>query len=83
MGTGDGAMIPLADTLVALVDSLTVSETPGLAVTSATMDVPLEGRVVESYGAPTFFACVPHTRWRSGVLPPLHVAHLRIVEDEG
>jgi hypothetical protein len=75
-------MIPLAETLEALVDSLTVADAPGLVVESATMDVPVEGRVVRVDGVPTFFANVPHTRWRSGVLPAVHVAHLRIVEGE-
>ena len=75
-------MIPLADTLEALVDSLTTADARGLAVESATMDVPLEGRVVRLAGVPTFFASVPHTRWRSGVLPAVHVAHLSIVEGE-
>jgi hypothetical protein len=75
-------MIPFGDTLEALVESLTAAAAPGLVVESATMDVPLEGRVVRVDGTPTFFASVPHTRWRSGVLPAVHVAHLRIVEGE-
>jgi len=80
-------VIPLADTLLALVDSLELPEGSGLAITSATLDVPLEGRVVPMRGAPVFLAAVPHTRWRSGVLPAVHLAHFGLAEvpteDEG
>jgi hypothetical protein len=80
-------MIPLAETLAGLVESLDVPEGSGITVTSATIDVPLEGRVILSRGTPVFHATLPHTRWRSGLLPAVHVAHLGIaeasIEDEG
>lgn len=82
MGTDGEAVIPLSDTLVAFVESLAAVDAPGIAVESATMDVPLEGRVVEIGGTPTFFAHAPHSRWRAGLLPPVHVAHMHVVEGE-
>ena len=75
-------MIPLADTLVAFVDGLAAADAPGLIVESATLEVPLEGRVAEADGKPTFFAQVPHTRWRSGVLPAVNLAHFHVAEGE-
>jgi hypothetical protein len=86
MGAEERSLKSLAETLAGLVESLAVPEGSGLAVTSATIDVPLEGRVVLAHGAPVFHATLPHTRWRSGFLPPVHLAHLEIretVEDEG
>jgi hypothetical protein len=87
MGSEEERLIPLAETLVGLVESLEAPRGSGIEVTSATIDVPLEGRVVLAHGAPVFHATLPHTRWRSGLLPPVHVAHLVIgeawPEDEG
>ena len=80
-------MRPFADTLAELVASLDPPEGSGLTVTSATLDVPLEGWVVEAHGEPVFVASLPHTRWQSGFLPPVHTAHVDVgeapVEDEG
>jgi GH15 family glucan-1,4-alpha-glucosidase len=40
----------------------------------------VEGRVeLDRTGSPVFRAGVPHTRWRSGLLPPVHVAHLELI----
>jgi hypothetical protein len=82
VGPEEEPVIPLFETLVALVESLETSEGSGLVVESATMDVPLEGRVARTTTGPLFLAGVPHTRWRSGILPPLHVAHLGIARVE-
>jgi len=45
---------------------------------------PLEGRVVPTRdGTPRVpRGGVPHTRWRSGVLPAVHVAHLELTSDD-
>jgi hypothetical protein len=77
--------ISLADTLVALVESLQPPPESGLAVERAALDVPLEGRVDPVAGGLVFNASLPHTRWQSGFLPPVHVAHLDVTapEDEG
>ena len=74
-------MNPLAETLVALVDSLDPPEGSGLVISSATLDVPLEGWVVEGRDAPVFLASVPHTRWLSGFLPHVQLAHVELAED--
>jgi hypothetical protein len=77
------AVIPFADTLVALVESLVPPKGSGLTVSAAKLDVPLEGWVVQGREKPIFLASVPHTRWTSGVLPPVQVAHVHVVEVEG
>ena len=74
-------MIPLAETLVALVESLDPPEDSGLVVSAATLDVPLEGWVVDGRDAPVFLASVPHTRWVSGFLPAVSMAHIELGED--
>jgi len=73
-------LIRLADTLVALVESLEPPAGSGLAVSAATIDVPLEGWVVEHGTRVVFVASVPHTRWKSGFLPPVQPAHVEIGE---
>ena len=70
---------PLADTLIALVESLEAPPGSGLVVEQATLDVPLEGRLDTVVGGGLVFnASLPHTRWQSGFLPPVHMAHLDI-----
>lgn len=74
---------PLADTLVALVESLAAPEGSGLVVERASLDVPLEGRVDPApSGRLVFTASLPHTRWQTGFLPPVHVAHLEVAQDD-
>jgi hypothetical protein len=81
MGAEEPVMpTPLADTLVALVESLRPPEGSGLTLTAARLDVPLEGWMVSMGGAPLFVATVPHSRWRSGFLPPVQVARLDVAE---
>jgi hypothetical protein len=73
---------PLAETLVALVESLQPPDGSGLGVERASLDIPLEGRVDATPAGAVFCASLPHTRWRSGFLPPVHVAHLDVVQTE-
>lgn len=75
--------IPLAETLLALVASVERTQRPGLVVTSAVIDVPLEGSVVASRRGPVFLAAPAHSRWKSGFLPPVHVAHIEIASEAG
>jgi hypothetical protein len=72
---------PLADTLVALVDALSAAPGTGIVVERAALDVPLEGHVDRVGGRLVFSASLPHTRWKSGFLPPVHVAHLEVGDD--
>jgi hypothetical protein len=82
VGAEERGVIPLADTLVALVESLEPPEGSGLAISAATLDVPLEGWVADGRERPIFLASVPHTRWISGFLPSVHVAHIEIGESD-
>ena len=68
----------LAETLSAIVESLAPPEGAGLLLTEAELDVPLEVGSGVRNGELVFYGRVPHTRWRSGVLPPVHMTHLRV-----
>lgn len=73
---------PLFETVVALVESVQPPAGAPLLIESVALDVPLEGRVVPaSDGMPELRAGLPHTRWRSGVLPAVHLAHLELTSD--
>jgi hypothetical protein len=68
----------LAETLGAIVESLAPPEGTGLVLTEAELDVPLEVGSGMRNGELVFYGRVPHSRWRSGVLPPVHLSHLRV-----
>jgi hypothetical protein len=68
----------LADTLMALIESIEAPPGSGLVVTEALLDVPLEIQGGSLNGKLVFLGSVPHTRWKSGVLPQIHMSHLRI-----
>jgi hypothetical protein len=73
----------LSETLGAIVESLAPPEGTGLVLTDAELDVPLEVGSAVRDGELVFYGRVPHTRWRFGVLPPVHVSHLRVALVEG
>lgn len=66
----------LGDTLAALVAAVTPDVAAGLVITAAELDVPLEVSSGVERGRLVFYGNVPHTRWQSGFLPPVHVSHL-------
>lgn len=68
----------LADTLIALVDAVRAPEESGIVVTEAEIEVPLEVTSAVHGGKLVFFGGPPHTRWVSGVLPPVNVGKLRV-----
>lgn len=79
MGAGeDTVRYELFETLGAIVESLAPPEGFGLVLTEAELDVPLEVASLMRDGELVFYGRVPHTRWRSGVLPPVHTSHLRV-----
>lgn len=71
--------IELADTLLALMEGIEPPVGSRLSVSEAILEIPMEvvgavrGDELVFYGAP------PHTRWKSGVLPPVHRTVLRVV----
>ncbi len=73
----------LADTLTHLIESVAVTPPPGIVVTRAEIDFPLE---VSAYttqrGRLVFFGSPPHSRWKTGVLPEVHMARLRVEIEE-
>jgi len=75
----------LADTLLQLVESVTPPEGTGLVVTAAEIEVPLEVDSALHRGRLVFFGSAPHTRWRSGFLPPVHMSRIRVelAEEDG
>jgi hypothetical protein len=70
--------IELADTLIALVEGIEAPPGTGLFVTEAELEVPMEVSGVLINNSMVFFAAPPHTRWKSGVLPQVHRAVLRV-----
>jgi hypothetical protein len=74
----------LDETLLALLGALVPPEGAGVVVTDVDMDVPLEASMAVEDGALVVRACVPHSRWVSGFLPLVHLAHLRLeLVDDG
>ncbi len=72
---------PLHRTLTSAVDALAPPEGSGLVVTDLELDLPLELTVARGRdGRPVVCGGAPHTRWVSGVLPAVHLAHLHIGE---
>jgi hypothetical protein len=73
----------LAETLAALAEGVSTlpAEGTGLYVTHAELAVPLEVRAGIRDQQLVFFAQPPHSRWRSGFLPPTHISRLSIAAE--
>ena len=72
----------LADTLIELTRGLDQAHAAGMSVTDLDIELPLEVTAAVAEGKLVFLASPPHSRWRSGVLPPVHRAHLRVTVGE-
>ena len=70
----------LAETLTALAEALIAPAADGIVVTGAEIEMPLEVIAATRGGRLVFFGSAPHTRWKTGVLPEVHVVKLRVVE---
>ncbi len=68
----------LAEVLLALVESVQAPAETGLVVTEADLDIPLEVTSAMRNGELVFFGSAPHTRWKSGMLPPVHLGRLHV-----
>jgi hypothetical protein len=68
----------LHHTLVEAIEALSPPTGSGLIVTGAQLDLPLELVAVDRGGRPVMAGSAPHSRFKSGVLPPVHLAHLAI-----
>lgn len=69
---------PLADTLLQLVESMMAPPDTGITVTEAYLEIPLEVQSALQNGKMVFFATPPHSRWKSGVLPEVHMSTMLI-----
>jgi len=69
---------PLADTLLQLVDSMMAPPDTGMTVTEAFLEIPLEVQGAVQNGKLVFFGTPPHSRWKTGVLPEVHMSRMRI-----
>ena len=69
-------------TLVAAVEAVSPPPGCGLEVTEVELTLPLEIVAASHGGRPVIAGTVPHSRWRSGVLPEVHTARLRIAVDD-
>ena len=54
-----------------------------VVVTGAEIELPIEVAAATRRGELVFFGAPPHTRWVSGVLPPVHVARLSVRAADG
>lgn len=74
----------LSETLAELVESVSSPPGSGLVVTEAEIDLPLEVWGAVRGGELVFYGHPPHTRWKTGVLPPVHMGRLRVelIEEE-
>jgi len=68
----------LHHTLTAAVRACSPPPGSGLVVTDVELDLPLEIVAREHHGRPVITGSAPHSRWISGVLPAVHLAHLRV-----
>jgi hypothetical protein len=72
-------MRPLADTLLEVVDAVRPPDASGLVITDADIELPLELSAVVHDHKVLVAGSAPHTRWRTGVLPPVHLTRLHVV----
>ena len=70
--------MPLAETLIQLVEGVMPPSGSNIIVTEADIEIPLEVQSTMRNGEITFYAMPPHSRWKSGVLPEVHMGRLRI-----
>ena len=70
--------MPLADTLLQLVDGVMAPPDTGITVTEAYLEIPLEVQSSMRDGQMIFYAMPPHSRWKSGVLPEVHMSTMLI-----
>ncbi|MFL6331788.1 MAG: hypothetical protein ACJ754_00430, partial [Pyrinomonadaceae bacterium] len=68
----------LADTLIAVVESVQAPPGSGLLVTEADVEMPLEVMGAVQNGRLIFYGSPPHTRWKSGVLPPVSIGRIHV-----
>ncbi len=73
----------LADTLLSYIESVEPHADAAIQVTRASFQFPLEVSGGLKDGKLVMLANPPHTRWKSGVLPPLHQAAMSVSFDEG
>jgi hypothetical protein len=69
---------PLADTLLDVVNALRPPQDTGLVITEAEVELPLELWAVAQGHKLVIVGSAPHSRFKSGVLPPVHLTRLRL-----
>jgi hypothetical protein len=69
---------PLSETLLQVVNALHPPPDSGLLITEAEIELPLELWAVVQERHLVIAGSAPHTRFRSGVLPPVHLSRLRV-----
>jgi hypothetical protein len=66
----------LADTLIELARAVQAPSGAGLTVTEALIELPLEVWTGTGREGMVLYAAPPHSRWRAGVLPPVHMTRM-------
>ena len=72
----------LSQTLIELIESVQPPDGTDLILTEAELDVPLETGSAINGDRLIFLADVPHSRWKSGFLPPVSMSTIRVVLNE-
>jgi hypothetical protein len=68
----------LHHTLTAAVEAVSPQAQSEIVVTEVELDLPLEIVAAEQRGQLLIAGTAPHSRWESGFLPEVHLAHLFI-----
>lgn len=75
---------PLSETLTELIGGLALAaDAPGLSVTDADFDLPVEVRLAVGPDGPELLAEPTAVRWRTGFEPVIHRLRLTAVSDTG
>jgi hypothetical protein len=72
----------LSETLLEYINGAMLRPQPGIKLVQLSFEMPLEVSGAERQGKLVFRAIPPHTRWKSGLLPPVHRASMEVVLDE-
>jgi hypothetical protein len=71
----------LADALLAYLGPVDVAEHAGMQITELELHVPLEISGHVRAGRFVIQGMPPHSRWKAGFLPPVHMTRLRVVAE--
>jgi hypothetical protein len=69
---------PLAETLLQVIEAIRPPRDSGLVITEAEIELPLELWAVAQGRTLLIAGSAPHSRFKSGVLPQVHLSRMRL-----